>query len=91
MAQDNFHGTAEKAEQVGASIQGAVLEQPANLDVPPAHGTPQVHSGEAQDTQDGARDLEELAAVSTGPVYSAFSTWQKRYIVLMVGLNFLPL
>jgi hypothetical protein len=100
MAQDNFQGAAQKAEEVSASIQGAVPEQPANLVVEPTYGTLQTspaNSGdaqisqgdeEAQDIQDEARDLEDLAAVSTGPVYSAFSTWQKRYIVVMVCFNF---
>ncbi|RDL32411.1 MFS general substrate transporter [Venustampulla echinocandica] len=41
---------------------------------------------QARVDQDGERDLEQLAPVATGPVYSAFSNWKKRYIVLMVTL-----
>ncbi len=37
-----------------------------------------------RDAENQARDLEELATVPSGPVYSAFTTWQKRYILLMV-------
>ena len=39
---------------------------------------------EEQNTENDARDLEELATVPSGPVYSAFSMRQKRYILLMV-------
>ena len=80
MAQDNFHGAAKEVKEVGASLQGAVPEQPAQTSSAP--------SEENHAPQDGARDLEELAVVSTGPVYSAFSRIQKRYIVLMVGSQF---
>ena len=88
MASDNSLGDAGKAEEVGASIQGAVLE-PA---VAPAHGISQTcssHSEETEAAHDDARDLEQLAVVSTGPVYSAFSTAQKRFIVVMVSSIFL--
>lgn len=91
MAEDNYLEDAEKAEEVGASIQGAILDQPANLDVGLAHRTSQANSSlfeETQVAQDDARGLEELAAVSTGPVYSAFSTGQKRFIVVMVSSLF---
>lgn len=80
MAQDNFHGAAKEVKEVGASLQGAVPEQPAQTSSAP--------SEENHAPQDDARDLEELAAVSTGPVYSAFGRIQKRYIVLMVGSQF---
>lgn len=36
------------------------------------------------ESQNGGPDLEHLAAVTTGPVYSAFGVWKKRYIVIMV-------
>ena len=78
MAQDNYLKDAEKAEEVGASIQGAVVEDPA------ASGTSHTPSPDLDRTEDGGPDLEQLAAVTTGPVYSSFSTWKKRYIVLMV-------
>ncbi|TVY71196.1 Itaconate transport protein [Lachnellula suecica] len=87
MAQDNHMQDAEKAEAVGASIQGAVLEDPAGTI--PSSTTESSHiptsdSEESQIGQNGGPDLEQLAAVQTGPVYSAFSTWKKRYIVIMV-------
>jgi multidrug resistance protein len=40
--------------------------------------------GEQLEAQNDARDLEELAIVPSGPVYSAFSKRQKKYIVFMV-------
>ncbi|PMD35863.1 MFS general substrate transporter [Hyaloscypha variabilis F] len=87
MAEDNYLGDAEKAEEVGASVPSAILVQPASLTVAPtdaAAASDSTHSDETQADQDDSRNLEELAAVSTGPVYSAFSTGQKRFIVLMV-------
>jgi len=39
---------------------------------------------EVRDAEAAARDLEELAAVPSGPVYSAFTSGQKRYILIMV-------
>ncbi|KAF8856352.1 MFS general substrate transporter [Acephala macrosclerotiorum] len=87
MAQDNHLGDAEKAEEIGASLQGAVLEEPANPHLVSLHeesNTPSENTDEHQAVQDEAQDLEQLAAVTTGPVYSAFNTWKKRYIVIMV-------
>jgi hypothetical protein len=88
MAEDNYLGDAEKAEEVGASVPSAILVQPASLTVAPtdaAAASDSTHSDETQADQGDSRNLEELAAVSTGPVYSAFSTGQKRFIVLMVS------
>jgi hypothetical protein len=88
MAQDNSMRDAEKAEEVGASTQGAILQRPAKLAAIPAHEATQTLSShpseETQAAQDVARVPEDLAAVTTGPVYSAFSIWQKRYIIIMV-------
>ena len=86
MDQDNHLRDAEKVEEVGASIQGAVLEGPAKLaPVHKASQSPSEYSSEeTQAVQDDARDLEELAAVTNGPAYSSFTTRQKRYIVIMV-------
>jgi multidrug resistance protein len=87
MAQDNHLKDVEKEEEVGASAQRAILEEPAKPNSLPVHESsePSAHSSdETQAAEEDARDLEELAAVSTGPVYSAFSTWKKRYIVIMV-------
>jgi MFS family permease len=41
-------------------------------------------ASEERHAENDARNLEELATVPSGPVYSAFSTGQKRYILLMV-------
>ena len=87
MAQDNDLKEAEKVEEVSAGVQGAVLEETAEPNPITAHqsSTPSAHSSEQTEVvQDGAHDLEELAAVSTGPVYSEFSPWKKRYVVIMV-------
>ncbi|TVY48708.1 Itaconate transport protein [Lachnellula occidentalis] len=82
MAQGDSLKDAEKAEEVGASLQGAVvLDEPAETSGSPHTPLPQANNPESED---GGPDLEQLAAVTTGPPYSAFSTWKKRYIVLMV-------
>jgi len=87
MPRDNLQD-AERAEEVGASIQGAVLEQPAMPNSPSIRASsPEGSTGsrdEPEAVQDEARDLEELAVVPSGPVYSAFGVWTKRYIVIMV-------
>ncbi|PBP27303.1 hypothetical protein BUE80_DR001512 [Diplocarpon rosae] len=86
MAQDNHLVEAEKAEGFGAGIQGAILEESAKptTPCPDARRTTSTHLKETQAAQDDAQDLEALAAVTTGPVYSAFGKWKKRYIVIMV-------
>ena len=86
MAQDNLRNT-EKAEELGASVQGTVFEEPAQPNSLLTHESsmPSAYSSDStQAAEEDARDLEELAAVSTGPVYSAFSTWKKRYVMIMV-------
>ena len=84
MSQDHYIKDAEKAEEVGASVQGAVLGEPAIQ--APVHGREASNSSshETPENRDEAQDLEALAAVRSGPVYSTFSTWEKRYIVVMV-------
>ncbi|KAH8678598.1 major facilitator superfamily domain-containing protein [Tricladium varicosporioides] len=88
MAQENQLGAIEKAEERGASIQGAVLPDSAESapsSTPDASRSPSsLNSERSQEAENGAPDLEQLAAVSTGPVYSAFGKWKKRYIVIMV-------
>ena len=87
MAQDNHLKDVEKEEEVGASVQRVILEESARPNSLPFHesSAPSAHSSvETQTPEEDARDLEELAAVSTGPVYSAFSPSRKRYIVIMV-------
>jgi MFS family permease len=88
MSQDNSLNDAENAEEVAASIQGTVPEEPADHNALPLHQTSSTastnSSEETQEVQHDARDLEQLATVSTGPAYSAFSPWKKRYIVIMV-------
>lgn len=87
MARDDRLQDSENAEAAGASIQGAVLEEPA---IPAQHSNfasrdeSTLTAQSSEETQDDTRDLEQLAQVPTGPVYSVFSVWQKRYIVIMV-------
>jgi multidrug resistance protein len=86
MTQNASLGAAEKVEEIGATVQGAVLPQSA--DPIPPHSQESSHSitetGTSVDgNEDGGRDLE-LAPVNTAPLYSAFGTWKKRYIVIMV-------
>ena len=93
MAEDDYLGDAERVEEVGASIPSAILAQSTSPAVAPTQPVAQSNSTRSEETQvaqDDARELEELAAVSTGPVYSAFSTGQKRFIVLMVSTLQLP-
>ncbi|CAL3964049.1 unnamed protein product [Diplocarpon coronariae] len=87
MAQDNHLVKIEKVGGgFGAGVQGAGLKEPAKPTTsrPGARRTSSSHSEEIQTAQDDAQDLEALAAVTTGPVYSAFGKWKKRYIVIMV-------
>ncbi|KAI6713642.1 hypothetical protein JHW43_003768 [Diplocarpon mali] len=86
MAQDNHLVKIEKVGGFGAGVQGAALKEPAKPTTsrPGARRTSSSHSEEIRTAQDDAQDLEALAAVTTGPVYSAFGKWKKRYIVIMV-------
>ncbi|TAQ85022.1 hypothetical protein B7494_g6659 [Chlorociboria aeruginascens] len=86
MALDQNLQDAEKAEEIGASIQAAVLEEPAKPIPEQIHGpqTTMTDSTEIEAIQNDFRDLEELAPVMTGPAHSAFSVREKRFIVLMV-------
>jgi hypothetical protein len=78
MSCNNHLKDAEEADQVCASLPEAVFDEPAKPDsapsIEPTH----------EEEKDGARDLEALENVTTGPAYSAFTIWQKRYIVIMV-------
>jgi multidrug resistance protein len=70
----------EKAEDGGASepqgtVHGKQPTKPGSVH-PPAFSS--------QEALDAARDLEELAPVRSGPAYSVFPTWKKRYIIMMV-------
>ncbi|PVH82055.1 MFS general substrate transporter [Cadophora sp. DSE1049] len=87
MAQDNRLVEAEKAEEIGASSQGAIIQEPVQISstsLPHTSRTSSPLPQETQTAQHEAQDLEALAAVRTGPVYSAFGKWKKRYIVIMV-------
>lgn len=78
MSQENPIQDAEKAEEARASVQATACQDPLKpgfLHEPP---TP------PQETQDAVQDLEELAPVSSGPAYSVFPKWKKRYIIAMV-------
>ncbi|KAH6723225.1 major facilitator superfamily domain-containing protein [Leptodontidium sp. MPI-SDFR-AT-0119] len=87
MAQDNRLVEAEKAEGIGAGLQGAIIEDPttaSSISLPHTSRTPSPRPEETEAAQDDFQDLEALAIVRTGPVYSAFGKWKKRYIVVMV-------
>jgi sugar phosphate permease len=86
MTQDNSVSAAEKVEEIGASVQGAVLPQSADSPSTQAGESSQSLTGSGtslNEEQDGGRDLE-LAPVISAPSYSAFGFWKKRYIVIMV-------
>lgn len=70
---------AEKADHTHEHAQDGVLEE--SPEVEPV--ATQDSTGTSSNEEDGTQDMEELAAVNTGPAYSAFSTRQKRYIVFM--------
>lgn len=77
---------AEKTEEIIGGVQGAVLGDSAKAPhADSSSSTLATEEGE-QDEHDGTADMEELAPVSTGPPYSAFSSGQKRYIVFMATL-----
>lgn len=94
MSTDNGLQPAEKAEQHTAIFQGAVLEKPSQpepVSLQASRGsslTSTLHTDlSPQDQQEARQDadnLEELAAVPTGPVYSAFSKRKKNAIICMV-------
>ena len=87
MAQDNHLVEAEKAEGIGANLQGAIVQESApasSTSLPHTSRTSSPPPQETQSAQHDAQDLEALAVVRTGPVYSAFGKWKKRYIVIMV-------
>ena len=85
MAQSNRIISEENGEEVGASLQGG---SEGSADAPVSHNASQASSTNSSEetvvAEADARDLEDLAVVTTGPVYSAFSTWKKRYIVIAV-------
>ncbi len=79
MAQDNPSGDVEKAGGIGGVRPITSLAEPVNQESRSTH-----RSEETQSIQYEARDLEELAPVTTGPLYSTFSSRQKRWIIFMV-------
>lgn len=76
------------------NVGDTAVEQPARVDSTTELGVHQsslaastsidLTATEERNAENDARDLEELAIVPSGSVYSAFSTRQKRYILLMV-------
>ncbi|KAL3419763.1 Quinidine resistance protein 2-like protein 3 [Phlyctema vagabunda] len=89
MAPNDQMREAENAEAIGATNQGAVVDE-STSSAPEYEAITRDHSSNstessatAQNDQENLRDLE-LAPATTGPVYSVFSIWQKRYIVTMV-------
>lgn len=99
MSEGNRLENAEKIEEAVASIQGATAPKetkqfPKNSstmeEVERSHEqtSTHIHSSSASsitEEQDETRDLE-LAPVVSGPPYSAFGVWKKRYIVGMCTL-----
>ena len=84
------------AEELGPGCDNGgdtAAEQPARVDSTAESGGYQssgaaltssdLTATEERDAGNDTRDLEGLAAVPSGPLYSAFSTRQKRYILLM--------
>lgn len=85
MSHDIHSEDAEKAARLVGGRPADALGRKVSLDLAP---TPTRSSlggvRELQEGQDGEQDMEALQVVTTGPVYSAFSVWKKRYIVIMV-------
>lgn len=92
MSHGNHLKDAEKVGGLEARLSGDSLEEmsgPSPESPPQPSGLQKIQGcvGSDEDQngeQFGERDLEALQGVTTGPVYSAFSTWKKRYIVVMV-------
>ncbi|CAD6446296.1 b3dcaffd-9da6-4130-97fc-094be0ca55b4 [Sclerotinia trifoliorum] len=97
MSEVNRLENAEKSQEAEASLQGAIV--PNELDQCQEHPTveererlpehvsihTQSSSSSIAEDQDDTPDLE-LAPVASGPPYSAFGLWKKRYIVGMCTL-----
>ncbi|APA13187.1 hypothetical protein SS1G_14095 [Sclerotinia sclerotiorum 1980 UF-70] len=98
MSEVNRLENAEKSQEAEASLQGAIV--PNELDQCPEDSTVEererlpehvsIHnqsssSSSIAEDQDDTPDLE-LAPVASGPPYSAFGLWKKRYIVGMCTL-----
>lgn len=79
MSGNNPSGDAEKAGGIGGVIPNTSPAEPDSQESRSIH-----RSEGAQNIQYEARDLEELTTVTTGPVYSAFSTRKKQWIIFMV-------
>lgn len=75
MSQNNHLQDAEEAEDIGVIPTTVTLGGPAVPD--PLH-IPDLNQDALRDIQYGENDLE--APIATDPVYSAFSTWKKRYM-----------
>ncbi|PQE17306.1 hypothetical protein CJF31_00005696 [Rutstroemia sp. NJR-2017a BVV2] len=99
MAPKNGLGDAERAEEIGATVQGTVLPNgPAessqkstreNTEEPTESESTESHTSSASSIanhDDETRDLEQLAPVASAPLYSTFGIWKKRYIVGMCTL-----
>ncbi|KAM3082748.1 hypothetical protein ACMFMF_002401 [Clarireedia jacksonii] len=99
MSSENRFGDAERAEEIGASIQAAVLpndptestqkskrgstEEPMEPESTHSHAS---CSSSIAACQDETRDLEQLAPVASEAPHSIFGLWKKRYIVAMCTL-----
>ncbi|KAF7869905.1 hypothetical protein EAF04_004689 [Stromatinia cepivora] len=98
MSEENHLENVEKSQEAEASLQGAIVPEESNQcpedpTVEEAERLPEhvsIHnqsssSSSVAEDQDDTRDLE-LAPVASGPPYSAFGVWKKRYIVGMCTL-----
>lgn len=89
MAQEHSIQESEKAEEAIGSVHTAVCQKSPGYQNPqesqeqgPVHEKPLAPPEDV--SQDEAHDLEVLAAVRSGPAYSAFPTAKKRYIIAMI-------
>lgn len=70
----------EKAGDGGVNELSAIVPGPQ----PTKPNSVHLPAFSSQEPLDEARDLEDLAPIISGPAYSIFPTWKKRYIIIMV-------
>lgn len=92
---ESSRNAVDKAEEGTAAVQSAVLLEPSlpRLDSPLQSATSVDSSLTPRQQQEvlcDAAQLEQLAIVPSGPVYSAFTQRQKNYIVFMVTCALFP-
>lgn len=84
MPQESCTQDSEKAEEARETVQAAACQvQTPQPGLPP--GQPVAPQDKDNSIlQDEAHDLEQLAPVISGPAYSVFPTWKKRYILGLI-------